>query len=305
MQSVVSKFYISPVKFLIAVSSEQFSRPTLTIGMQLANAFQAQATIAYVEPPVASLYSDGMNMTRETMEKWGIPQPGVEVLEWAYRFIGEAGYIENYDAGIPFQQSKLVKKAHHRELVLPSTFSDKLRLIMRQGDIIRELRHAVEEDAYNVTIIGASAQRKMAHDLIEYINSSTFVVNNFNDNVTYKLLVCVDDSERTRHAIRTAAVVAEALALEVEVLTVSKTTRFGAGYSNAHQWALEYLAQKGIPHRGIKRTGDPVATFIDEQGTDRILVMGSSSGSALKKFFRGSKPQQTLEASKGPILIVK
>lgn len=305
VQSVVSKFYISPVKFLIAVSSEQFSQPTLTIGMRLATAFQAQVTVAYVEPPVTSMFSDGVSMARETMEKWGFPQPGVEVLEWAYRFMGAAGYIEGFNQMTPFQQNRLVSKAHHRELVLPSTYNEKLRLILRQGDIIRELRQAVEEDQYDVTVIGGSGERKMAHDLIEYIDSSIFVVNNFKEDMTYKLLICVDDSKRTRQAVKNAAVVAAALNLEVVVLTVSKTTRFGPGYTKAHNWALEYLAGKEIKHTGVKRTGDPVATFIDEQGTDKIIVMGSSSGSAIKKFFRGSKPQKTLQGSKSPILIVK
>lgn len=293
------------MKFLIAVSSEQFSQPTLTIGMRLATAFKAQATIAYVEPPITALYSDGMNMTRETMEKWGIPNPGVEVLEWAYRYIGETGYMENYSAETPFQQSKLVNKTHHRELVLPSTFSDKLLLILRQGDIIRELRQAVEEEQFDVTFIGGSRERKMAHDLIEYIDSSIFVINNFNEDLTYKLLVCVDDSKRTRQAVKIAAIVAAALQLEVQVLTVSKTNRFGPGYSKAHDWALDYLEQKEIPHSGKKCTGDPVKTFIAEQGKDKIIVMGASSGSAIKKFFRGSKPQKTLQGSSGPILIVK
>jgi len=297
--------YINPVKFLIAVSSEQYSQPTLTIGMQLANAFLAQVTVAYVEPPLASMSSDGLNMARETLEKWGIPQPGVEVLEWAYRFMGAAGYIDGFHQMTPFQQNRLVSKSQHQELVLPSTYNEKLRLILRRGDIIRELRQAVEEDQYHVTVIGGSGERKMAHDLIEYIDSSIFVVNNFKEDLTYKLLLCVDDSNRTRLAVKTAAVVAAALNLEVVVLTVSKTTRFGPGYTAAHNWAMDYLAQKEIKHTGIKRTGDPVTTFINEQGTDKIIVMGSSSGSAIKKFFRGSKPQKTLQGSKSPILIVK
>jgi len=293
------------VKFLIAVSSEQYSQPTLNIGMRLANAFKARVTIVYVEPAVTSLYADGMSMTRETLEKWDIRQPGVEVLEWAYHHIGRSGYIEEYQADMVFRQNMLVPKPHHHELLLPSTFSGNLRLVLRRGDIIRELRHAVHEDQYDVTIIGGSAQRKMAHDLIEYIDSSIFVVNNFNADFAYKLLLCTDDSKRTRQAVKTAAVVAEALNMEVEVITVSKTARFGPGYSKAHQSALEYLEKKGIRYRGIKRTGDPVKTFIDVQGTHKILVMGASSGSALKKYFWGSKPQETLELSQGPILIVK
>jgi len=145
----------------------------------------------------------------------------------------------------------------------------------------------------------------MAHDLIQYIPTSIFVVKSFDTRRDYRLLLLVDDSKATKRAVRFGATIAANQGMEVDTLTVSKSENFGPGYSRAAKAAGRFLKSKGIPHKQHFLTGDPVDTFVEFASETHLMVMGASSKSPLKKFFLGSKPIKTLEKAAFPILIVK
>ena len=109
-------------------------------------------------------------------------------------------------------------------MYLKGTVSDNVNLILRNGNVIDELKDEVENFFYDVTIIGGSQRRNMAHDLIQYIDSSIFVVNNFNLNKKYKILIAVNNSPNTKKAIKYGVRIAQAF--EVLVSMVQQTAKF-------------------------------------------------------------------------------
>ncbi|NOZ74210.1 MAG: universal stress protein [FCB group bacterium] len=294
------------MKFLIAIGSKEYSEPTLRIGMQIARAFQAEVTILYVGDPISSFASHEVGLVHENLKKWDFDHPGVEVLEWAFDFLAENGYIRPQTVGDGFDENRLVAAGSERfELLLSGTYCDQVELIFRQGDIIPELRDEVDQGDIDVTIIGGSQKRRMAHDLVQYLDSSIFVVNQYDPQKTYRILLPVDDSQGTVKAVSFGIRVARAYGLEVDTLTVSKKDSFGPGYRGAARRATKFLNRAGVVNKSHFQVGDPVERISSFGCKDHIIVMGVSHKHPLKKFFAGSKPLKVMETCPAPILIVK
>ena len=292
------------MKFLLAIGSKEYSEPTLQIGSQIAKSFDVHLSIVYVGPKPRQIYESRVNLARDSLARWQIYHPGVEVLRWAFDYLRDSGYLEEKEEN-GFHPENMVEKANRFRLVLPGSYGRDVSLILREGDIIEELRKECGQDDYTLTIIGGSKGRRMAHNLLQYIPTSMFVAKNVDLKKKYKLLLCVDDSDATKRAVRFGATIAANLDMSVDILTVSKTTHFGAGYSRAAKAAARDLKSDNISHDQKFVTGDPVKTFVEYAGDDHIIVMGDSGQSALKKFFAGSKPIRTLEKAVGPILVVR
>lgn len=294
------------MKILIAVSSKEYSGPTLQVGMKIARAFNAITTIVDVGEKVSEFNSKVVELTQERMESWEFNRPGVDVLEWAFKYLADNSFIEPQIIEAGFPKNTLVETGASRaEVYLKGTFCKNVNLILRNGDIISELRDEVQTGKYDVTIIGGSQKRRMAHDLIQFIDSSIFVVNRYDPDQTYRLLLAVDDSSRTRKAIKFGAQVAHAFDIGVDILTVSKLESFGEGYRNAAEWAGKFLRRAGINYQNIFKVGDPSEVIKEEAGKNHIIVMGASTKSPIAKFFTGSKPLKVMEDCQCPILIVK
>ena len=190
------------MKILIAVGSKEFSEPTLRVGMKIAKALNALTTIVDVGEKTSKFNSKIVGLTQERMDSWEFDRPGIDVLEWAFQFLADHNYIspKMVDAGFP--KNTLVHTGGSRsEVFLKGTVCEDVQLILRNGNIIEELRDEVKIRKYDITIIGGSRKRRMAHDLVQYIDSSIFVVNQFNPNQTYRLLLAVDDSTGTKGAV--------------------------------------------------------------------------------------------------------
>lgn len=294
------------MKFLIAIGSREYSEPTLRVGMQVAKALEASVTIVYVGPKINSFSTHDVRLAQDSMERWNLERPGVEVLEWAFNFLADNKYItlESIDTG--FEKNTLIQSETGRsELFLQGTVCRNVNLILRNGDIISELRNEVARGDYDVTIIGGSQKRRMAHDLVQYINTSIFVVKDFVKDRKYRLLLAIDDSRGTKKALKLGARVASAYRMHTDLLTVSKKNYFGPGYSNAGKNAERTFKRLGIPYESHWQVGDPVSEIVKMAGNDHIIIMGVSHMNPLLKFFRGSKPLSVLNSCNGPILIVK
>ena len=160
------------MKILIAISSKEYSKPTLQVGMWAAKAFNASVTIAYVGRKISAFGTSDVDLAQESIAKWGIERPGVRVLEWAFNYLAENKYITPETAKIGFQRNTLVDHGKNRlELHLKGNYCEGVDLILRRGDIIPELRNEVAQNGYDITIIGRSKKRRMAHDLVQYIDS--------------------------------------------------------------------------------------------------------------------------------------
>lgn len=293
------------MKFLLGIGGTEFSEPTLNIGSRIARSFDADLSIVYVGTKPKQMFEDRVHLARDALAKWEIYHPGVEVLKWAYGHLQKSGYLAKEEGADYFRPENMVEERGRFRMVLPAASGREVSLILREGKIVRELRRETTAGDYTLTVIGGSRGRRMAHDLLQYIPTSIFVLKNMDRKRDYKILLCVDDSAATKRAVRFGATIAGNLEMFVNTLTVSKTTRFGPGYTRAANTAARYLKSKDIPFEQHFVTGDPVKMFVDHAGENHILVMGDSGTSPLKKFFVGSKPITTLDKANCPILVVR
>ena len=294
------------MKILIAVSSKKYSKPTLRVGMNVARAFNASTTIVDVGKKINEFSMKDVVMAQERVENWNIDRPGVDVLEWAFGYLAENNFIEKNDIDSGFPKNTLVDTGSNRsEVYLKGTICDNVNLIIRNGNVIDELKDEVQKFFYDVTIIGGSQRDNMSHDLIQYIDSSIFVVNNFDLNKKYKILIAVNDSPNNRKAIKYGVRIAQAFGVSVEAITISKTDHFGEGYKKAVKWCKKLLRRSNILFNHKFLTGDASFIINKEASDNRIIVMGSSTKNPLLKFIAGSKPLEVMKNCNCPILIVK
>jgi len=294
------------MKILIAVSSKKYSKPTLTVGMNVARAFKASTTIVDVGKKINEFSMKDVVMAQERVENWNIDRPGVDVLEWAFGYLAKNNFIEKNDIDAGFPKNTLVDTGSNRsEVYLKGTVCDNVNLIIRNGNVIDELKDEVQKFFYDVTIIGGSQRDNMSHDLIQYIDSSIFVVNNFDLNKKYKILIAVNDSPNNRKAIKYGVRIAQAFGVSVEAITISKTDHFGEGYKKAVKWCKKLLRRSNISFNHKFLTGDASFIINKEASDNRIIVMGSSTKNPLLKFIAGSKPLEVMKNCNCPILIVK
>jgi len=294
------------MKILIAVSSKEYSGPTLDVGMNIARALKASTTIVDVGQKISEFSSKDVSLANELMESWDLDRPGVDVLEWAYTYLAENKFIESQTIEAGFPKNLLVESGSNRaEVYLKGSVVENLNLILRNGDIIEELRDEVQTYNYDVTIIGGSGKRSMAHDLIQYIDSSIFIVNNFNLKQDYRILLAVDDSSGTAKAVKYGVRVAQAFGIDVDLVTISRDNHFGEGYKNASARAAKLMRRSGVAAETLFKVGEPVNTIVEIAGNNHIIIMGASTQSPIAKFFIGSKPLNVIEACNCPVLIVK
>ena len=294
------------MKFLIAVGSQEYSGPTLRVGMEVAAAFNASVTVVKVGPRISEHSASHVKLAQERMGEWDFDRPGVEVLEWAFNFLAKNHYITPTTVETGFPKNTLIDTGNNRaEVYLQGTTGSDVHLILRSGDTIAELRDEVFRGDFDVTIIGGSQKRRMAHDLIQYLDSSIFIVNQYDQNKSYKLLVAVDDSPHTEKAVKFGVRVSQAFEIEVELITVSKTGSFREGYRNAAENAEKLMRRMGIDYETHLLTGNLIDVIKKSAGDDHIIVMGSSTKNPLVKFFTGSKPLKVMKDCQCPILIVK
>ena len=294
------------MKILIAVSNKEYSGPTLDVGMNIARALKASTTIVDVGQKISEFSSKDVSLANELMESWDLDRPGVDVLEWAYTYLAENKFIESQTIEAGFPKNLLVESGSNRaEVYLKGSVVENLNLILRNGDIIEELRDEVQTYNYDVTIIGGSGKRSMAHDLIQYIDSSIFIVNNFNVKQDYRILLAVDDSSGTAKAVKYGVRVAQAFGIDVDLVTISRDDHFGEGYKNASARAAKLMRRSGVAAETLFKVGEPVNTIVEIAGNNHIIIMGASTQSPIAKFFMGSKPLNVIEACNCPVLIVK
>jgi nucleotide-binding universal stress UspA family protein len=294
------------MKILIAISSKEYSKPTLQVGMWAAKAFNASVTIAYVGQKISAFGTSDVGLAQESNAKWGIERPGVQVLEWAFNYLAENKYITPETAKAGFQRNTLVDRGKNRaELHLKGNYCKEVDLILRRGDIIPELRNEVAQNGYDITVIGHSKKRRMAHDLVQYIDSSIYISRDLLPFKEFRLLQAVDDSKGTAKALLYGSQVAKTFNMPVDVLTVSKRETFGKGYMGAHKKALRTFEKVGIKPVSILKVGDPVKTVLDTATKNHLIVLGVSRLNPIIQFFKGSKPLKVMKKCNSPIMIVK
>lgn len=291
------------MQFLVAIRSTVYSARTLEIATSLAKGFKADLSVVYVGDQPKELLSEGVHLSRDAMLNWQIHHPGVEVLRWAYKCMQESDFI---DPEIEeFDPTDLVEDTGRIRVVVPQADGEKVRLILREGETVDQLKKETEYRDYILTVVGGGSRKRLARRLVQFVDTSLLFVKNYDPDLKYKLLLCVDDSGATRRAVSFAARVAYFLQTEIKAVTVSKTKKFGPGYTAAANWAQRYLDKTGVSYTHEYISGDPVKTFVERAGSDHIIVIGKSLSSPIANFLRSSKPAETLLKANTPVILVK
>ena len=294
------------MKILIAIGSKNFSKPTLRLGMKVAQAFKAKTTIIDVGEKISEFSSHLVELAQDQMEAWDFDPPGVDVLEWAFNYLSDNKLIDSKQIETGFPKNRLIDDGEDRKLVyLSGTVCDDVNLILRNGDIISELREEVQFGKYDVTIIGKSRKRNMSHDLLQYINSSILIVNNYQNEKFDKILLPLNDSSGMMKVAKYAIRVALALKVSIEILTVTNKKDSDVVNRSKIDKLIKLIRRSGVVHFHKIEEGDIVEKIVKRAGKDKIIVMKASSMSPIQRFFKGSIPLSVMNECDVPILIVK
>ena len=293
------------MKILIAIGSKQYSKPTLHLGMEVAQAFKAKTTIIDVGEKVSEFSSQLVELAQDQMESWDFDPPGVDVLEWAFNYLSDNNLIDSKQIETGFPKNRLIEDGEDRKLVyLSGTVCENVNLILRNGDIIAELREEVQYGNYDVTIVGKSQKRNMSHDLLQYINSSILVVNQYDNEKFKRVLLPIDNDGGSMKAAKYGIRVALAYNIGIDIFTVSDKTPVDDESKKVTK-IKKLIRRSGVEYAHEKEHGDTVEKIIEKAGDDKIIVMRASGMSPIKRYFKGSIPLSIMNRCNVPILIVK
>ena len=294
------------MKILIAIGSKEFSKPTLNLGMKVAQAFNAKTTIIDVGEKISEFSSQLVELAQDQMESWDFDPPGVDVLEWAFNYLSENNLIDVTQLETGFPKNRLIEDGEDRKMVyLSGTFCEDVNLILRNGDIISELRDEVQYGKYDVTILGKSRKRNMSHDLLQYINSSLLIVNNYDNQKFDKILLPLNDANGMMKVAKYAIRVAMALDVGIDIFTVINKKSLNQERSYNIKKVIKLIRRSGVQFTNEEKEGEVVDQIIKKADKNKIIVMKASNMSPIKRYFKGSVPLSVMNESDVPILIVK
>ena len=293
------------MKIIIAIGSKKYSKPTLHLGMEVAQAFKAKTTIIDVGEKVSEFSSQLVELAQDQMESWDFDPPGVDVLEWAFNYLSDNNLIDSKQIETGFPKNRLIEDGEDRKLVyLSGTVCENVNLILRNGDIIAELREEVQYGNYDVIIVGKSQKRNMSHDLLQYINSSILVVNQYDNEKFKRVLLPIDNDGGSMKVAKYGIRVALAYNIGIDLFTVSDKTPIDDESKKVIK-IKKLIRRSGVEYAHQKEQGDTVEKIIEKAGDDKIIVMRASGMSPIKRYFKGSIPLSIMNRCNVPILIVK
>jgi nucleotide-binding universal stress UspA family protein len=293
------------MKILIAIGGKEFSKPTLDLGMKIANSFKSSTTIAYVGKKISQFSEKDVSVVHQNLDDRQLYRPGIRTLEWAYDFLISKNYIQETNTN-KFDDYLLVDEENSRmKVLLKEQHSDNIDLIMRTGEIIEQLKDEVEVNKHDITIIGGGGNKGIHNKLIQFIDSDVFVVKNYSVNKKYKILLPVNNSKGSDKAIDTAINFAKSYKLKVEIVAVYEDKK-------SHQKTEKLLSKtkgKFLKNKISATTkildGSTVNAIVNHAKDDSIVILGVSPKNPIMKYFFGSKPISIAQKCNCPVLITK
>jgi len=293
------------MKILIAIGGREFSKPTLDLGMKIANSFKSSTTIAYVGKKISQFSEKDVSVVHQNLDDRELYRPGIRTLEWAYDFLISKKYIEEKDAN-KFDDYLLVDEENSRmKVLLKGQQSDNIDLIMRTGEIIEQLKDEVETNKHDITIIGGGGNKGIHQKLVQFIDSSVFVVKNYSVNKKYRILLPVNDSKGSDMAIETAINFAKSYKLNVEIVSVPEAKKSNGEVEKILHKTKEKFLKNNIKASTKLIDGSPVNSIVDYAKDDSIVILGVSPKNPVMKYFFGSKPLSIAQKCNCPVLITK
>ena len=293
------------MKILIAIGGREFSKPTLDLGMKIANSFKSSTTIAYVGKKISQFSEKDVSVVHQNLDDRELYRPGIRTLEWAYDFLISKKYIEEKDSN-KFDDYLLVDEENSRmKVLLKGQQSDKIDLIMRTGEIIEQLKDEVETNKHDITIIGGGGNKGIHQKLVQFIDSSVFVVKNYSVNKNYKILLPVNDSKGSDLAIETAINFAKSYKLNVEIVSVPEGKKSIEEVEKIVNKTKETFLKNRIKTTTKLIDGPAVSSIVNYAKDDSIVILGVSPKNPIMKYFFGSKPLSIAQKCNCPVLITK
>ena len=293
------------MKILIAIGGREFSKPTLDLGMKIANSFKSSTTIAYVGKKISQFSEKDVSVVHQNLDDRELYRPGIRTLEWAYDFLISKKYIEEKDSN-KFDDYLLVDEENSRmKVLLKGQQSDKIDLIMRTGEIIEQLKDEVETNKHDITIIGGGGNKGIHQKLVQFIDSSVFVVKNYSVNKKYKILLPVNDSKGSDMAIETAINFAKSYKLNVEIVSVPEGKKSIEEVEKILKKTKEKVSKNRIKTTTKLIDGSAVNSIVNYAKDDSIVILGVSPKNPIMKYFFGSKPLSIAQKCNCPVLITK
>lgn len=294
------------MNILIAIGGKEYSKPTLDLGMKIANSFEASTTIAYVGKKISQFSEKDVSVVHQNLDDRELYRPGVRTLEWAYDFLESKNYIKKKDSNINFNDHLIIDEENSRmRVILKGSHSNKIDLILRTGEIIDQLKTEVERNNHDITIIGGGGNNGMHHKLVQFIDSSVMVVKNYSVNKKYKILLPVNNSLGSNKAIEIAQQFAKSKKMAVEIITVLENKPSDEKLKNILKRTQKKFTNSGIKNSAIILEGDPVKTVVKYAKDDSLVMLGVSPKNPILKYFFGSKPISIAQQCNCPVLIAK
>jgi|TARA_B100001540_G_C15727282_1_gene605940 nucleotide-binding universal stress UspA family protein len=293
------------MKILIAIGGREFSKPTLDLGMKIANSFKSSTTIAYVGKKISQFSEKDVSVVHQNLDDRELYRPGIRTLEWAYDFLISKKYIEEKDSN-KFDDYLLVDEENSRmKVLLKGEQSDKIDLIMRTGEIIEQLKDEVDTNKHDITIIGGGGNKGIHQKLVQFIDSSVFVVKNYSVNRKYKILLPINESEGSNMAIETAINFAKSYKLDVEIVSVPEGKKSIKEVEKILHNTKDKFSKNKIKATTRVIDGSVVNSIVSHAKDDSIVILGVSPKNPIMKYFFGSKPISIAQKCNCPVLITK
>ena len=293
------------MKILIAIGGREFSKPTLDLGMKIANSFKSSTTIAYVGKKISQFSEKDVSVVHQNLDNRELYRPGIRTLEWAYDFLVSKKYIEEKDSN-KFNDYLLVDEENSRmKVLLKGQQSDKIDLIMRTGEIIEQLKNEVESNKHDITIIGGGGNKGIHQKLVQFIDSSVFVVKNYSVNKKYRILVPINESKGSDMAIETAINFAKSYKLDVEIVSVPEGKKSIKEVEKILLKTKDKFSKNKIKASTKLISGSAVNSIVNHAKDDSIVILGVSPKNPIMKYFFGSKPLSIAQKCNCPVLITK
>jgi len=293
------------MKILIAIGGREFSKPTLDLGMKIANSFKSSTTIAYVGKKISQFSEKDVSVVHQNLDDRELYRPGIRTLEWAYDFLISKKYIEEKDSN-KFDDYLLVDEENSRmKVLLKGEQSDKIDLIMRTGEIIEQLKDEVDTNKHDITIIGGGGNKGIHQKLVQFIDSSVFVVKNYSVNRKYKILLPINESEGSNMAIETAINFAKSYKLDVEIVSVPEGKKSIKEVEKILHNTKDKFSKNKIKATTKVIDGSVVNSIVTHAKDDSIVILGVSPKNPIMKYFFGSKPISIAQKCNCPVLITK
>ena len=294
------------MNILIAIGGKEYSKPTLDLGMKVANALEATTTIAYVGKKISQFSEKDVSVVHQNLDDRELYRPGVRTLEWAYDFLESRNYINKKDPNVTFNDHLIIDEENSRmRVLLKGSHSKKIDLILRTGEIIDQLRSEVETNGQDITIIGGGGNKGMHHKLVQFIDSSVMVVKNYSVNKKYKILLPVNNSLGSNKAIDIAQQFAKSKKLPVEIITILENKPSDDKLKNILNKTEKRFTKAGIKNTAMVLEGSPVKNIVQYAKDDSLVMLGVSPKNPILKYFFGSKPISIAQQCNCPVLVAK